>query len=38
MHTLVVRSWLIALYGTVSMITRKAAQLGHVLPRRTPDR
>ncbi len=36
MHTLVVRSWLIALYGTVSMVTRKAAQLGHVLPRRTP--
>ncbi|CAA9351108.1 MAG: Heterodimeric efflux ABC transporter, permease/ATP-binding subunit 1 [uncultured Nocardioidaceae bacterium] len=36
MHTLVVRSWLIALYGTVLMVTRKAAQLGHVLPRRTP--
>jgi ABC-type multidrug transport system fused ATPase/permease subunit len=36
MHTLVVRSWLIALYGTVSMVTRKAVQLGHVLPRRTP--
>ena len=36
MHTLVVRSWLIALYGTVGMVTRKAVQLGHVLPRRTP--
>ncbi len=36
MHTMVVRSWLIALYGTVLMVTRKAAQLGHVLPRRTP--
>jgi ABC-type multidrug transport system fused ATPase/permease subunit len=36
MHTLVVRSWLIALYGTVMMLTRKAVQLGHVLPRRTP--
>ncbi len=36
MHTLVVRSWLIALYGTTLMVTRKAAQLGHVLPRRTP--
>ncbi len=35
MHTLVVRSWLIALYGTTSMVTRKSAQLGHVLPRRT---
>ena len=36
MHTLVVRSWLIALYGTVQMVTRKTVQMGHVLPRRTP--
>ena len=36
MHTLVVRSWLVALYGTTLMVVRKAAQLGHVLPRRTP--
>ncbi|MBA2715612.1 MAG: ABC transporter ATP-binding protein [Propionibacteriales bacterium] len=36
MHTLVVRSWLIALYGTTLMVTRKAVQLGHVLLRRTP--
>jgi len=36
MHTLVVRSWLIALYGTTLMVTRKAVQLGHVLPRRVP--
>jgi ABC-type multidrug transport system fused ATPase/permease subunit len=36
LHTLVVRSWLIALYGTTLMVTRKAVQLGHVLPRRTP--
>ena len=36
MHTLVVRSWLIALYGTIMMLSRKAVQLGHVLPRRTP--
>ncbi len=36
MHTLVVRSWLIALYGTVQMVARKSVQLGHVLPRRTP--
>ncbi|HEY5249931.1 MAG TPA: ABC transporter ATP-binding protein, partial [Dermatophilaceae bacterium] len=36
MHTLVVRSWLIALYGTIQMVARKAVQMGHVLPRRTP--
>ena len=36
MHTLVVRSWLIALYGTVQMVARKSVQMGHVLPRRTP--
>ena len=36
MHTLVVRSWLIALYGTIQMVARKSVQLGHVLPRRTP--
>ena len=36
LHTLVVRSWLISLYGTTLMVTRKAVQLGHVLPRHTP--
>ncbi len=36
MHTLVVRSWLIALYGTTLMVTRKSVQLGHLLPRRSP--
>ncbi len=36
MHTLVVRSWLIALYGTTLMVARKAVQMGHVLPRRAP--
>ncbi|MGL5810124.1 MAG: ABC transporter ATP-binding protein [Nocardioides sp.] len=36
MHTLIVRSWLIALYGTTSMVARKTVQLGHVQPRRTP--
>jgi ABC-type bacteriocin/lantibiotic exporter with double-glycine peptidase domain len=36
MHTLVVRSWLIALYSTTLLVTRKAVQLGHVLPRHTP--
>jgi ABC-type multidrug transport system fused ATPase/permease subunit len=35
-HTLVVRSWLIALYGTTELVTRKTAQMGHVLPRRSP--
>lgn len=36
LHTLVVRSWLVALYGTTLAVTRKAVQLGHVLPRRVP--
>ncbi|GAB96393.1 ABC-type multidrug transport system fused ATPase/permease subunit [Kineosphaera limosa] len=35
-HTLVVRSWVIALHGTTRLVTNKALQLGHVLPRRTP--
>ncbi len=36
LHTLIVRGWLISLYGTTMMVTRKAAQMGHVLPRRSP--
>ena len=36
LHTLVVRSWLISLYGTTMAVTRKAAQMGHLLPRRSP--
>lgn len=36
MHTLAVRSWLVALYGTILLVTRKTNQLGHVLPQRTP--
>jgi ABC-type multidrug transport system fused ATPase/permease subunit len=36
LHTMVVRSWLIGLYGTMKMVTRKVVQMGHVLPRRTP--
>jgi ABC-type multidrug transport system fused ATPase/permease subunit len=36
MHTFIVRTWLIALYGTMKLVTRKAVQMGHVLPRRTP--
>ncbi|MDO5501662.1 MAG: ABC transporter ATP-binding protein [Actinomycetia bacterium] len=35
-HTTVVRSWLVALYGTVSLVTNKSASLGHILPRRVP--
>ena len=35
-HTVVVRSWLVALYGTTSHVTHKTLQLGHVLTRRTP--
>jgi ABC-type multidrug transport system fused ATPase/permease subunit len=35
-HTLIVGAWLVAMYGTMQLVTRKAAQLGHVLPRRTP--
>ena len=35
-HTLIVRSWLISLYGTTQLVTRKIAQMGHVLPRRSP--
>ena len=36
MHTLIVRSWLIALYGTTKMVARKTVQMGHVQPRRAP--
>jgi ABC-type multidrug transport system fused ATPase/permease subunit len=36
MHTLIVRSWLVALYGTTQMVARKSVQMGHVMARRTP--
>ncbi|WP_347351480.1 ABC transporter ATP-binding protein [Intrasporangium sp.] len=36
LHTFIVKEWLIALYGTTKLVTRKALQLGHVLTRRTP--
>src|SRR5512141_2196168 len=36
MPSLIVRSWLIALYGTMKVVTRKGAQIGHGRPRRTP--
>jgi ABC-type multidrug transport system fused ATPase/permease subunit len=35
-HTVVVRTWLVAMYGAMKLVTRKATQMGHVLPRRTP--
>ena len=35
-HTLVVRTWLVAMYGSMKLVTRKATQMGHVLPQRTP--
>lgn len=35
-HTVIVREWLVAGYATTKLVTRKALQLGHILPRRTP--
>ncbi|WP_342372796.1 ABC transporter ATP-binding protein [Propioniciclava soli] len=35
-HTMVVRSWLIALYATQKRVGRTAGRLGHVLGRRVP--
>ncbi|MFP5416709.1 MAG: ABC transporter ATP-binding protein [Actinomycetes bacterium] len=35
-HTVVVRSWLIALYGTTKRVSHAAGRLGHVLGRRVP--
>ncbi|GAA1826150.1 ABC transporter transmembrane domain-containing protein [Microlunatus capsulatus] len=35
-HTLIVRTWLVAMYGSIKLVTRKVAQMGHVLPQRTP--
>lgn len=36
MHTLSVRSWLITLYRTTKLVTRKTTQMGHVMPQRAP--
>ncbi len=36
MHTAAVSGWLVALYKTMLLVARKVAQMGHVLPRRTP--
>lgn len=35
-HTVIVRSWLIALYGTQKRVAHTARRLGHVLGRRVP--
>ena len=35
-HTVVVRTWLIGMYGPMMLVNRKSVQLGHVLPQRTP--
>src|ERR671916_775122 len=35
-HTIVVRAWLIGMYGPMKLVNRKTLQLGHVLPQRTP--
>ncbi|MDN5724478.1 MAG: ABC transporter ATP-binding protein/permease [Propionibacteriales bacterium] len=36
LHTFAVRGWLLSLYRTSMMVTRKTTQMGHVLPRRSP--
>lgn len=35
-HTMVVRGWLFAMYGSMKLVTRKTTQMGHVLPQRVP--
>ncbi|HET9873563.1 MAG TPA: ABC transporter ATP-binding protein [Propionibacteriaceae bacterium] len=35
-HTFIVRTWLVALYGIIKLVTRKTTQMGHILPQRTP--
>ena len=35
-HTMVVRTWLVAMYGSMKLVTRKVTQMGHVMPQRTP--
>jgi ABC-type multidrug transport system fused ATPase/permease subunit len=35
-HTLIVRTWLVGMYGATKLVTRKVTQMGHVLPQRTP--
>ena len=35
-HSLIVRAWLVGMYGACKLVTRKVTQMGHVLPQRTP--
>jgi len=35
-HTLVVRGWLVGMFGPMKLVTRKSTQLGHVLTVRAP--
>ncbi len=35
-HTFIVRTWLVAMYGSMKLVTRKTTQMGHVLPQRVP--
>ncbi len=35
-HTLVVRGWLVGMFGPMKLVTRKSTQLGHVLTARVP--
>jgi ABC-type multidrug transport system fused ATPase/permease subunit len=35
-HTLIVRTWLVVMFGVMMLVTRKTTQMGHVLPHRVP--
>ncbi len=35
-HTMIVRTWLVAMFSIMMLVTRKSTQLGHVLPQRVP--
>lgn len=35
-HRLVIRGWLVAMYSTIQLVSRRVTGMGHVLPRRVP--
>jgi ABC-type multidrug transport system fused ATPase/permease subunit len=35
-HTYIVRTWLVAMYGSMKLTIRQATHMGHVLPQRVP--
>lgn len=35
-HTIIVRAWLVGMFASIKLVTRKVTQMGHVLPQRTP--